>query len=316
MSNPIVSIIIPFHNMAPWIPETIESVLEQTFKDFQCILVDDGSTDASVGIIQTYNDPRLQLIQQSHKGVSAARNTGLEHAKGQYIAFLDSDDLWAPKFLEHMLAAFEVSPNSSLAWCDTTMFIDQTNTKKYLTLGNIHRTGNLWWDNLQHMSFTIGAFLTKIDAIKKIGLFDTNLIFREDSDFILRLLAYTEAHHATAPAIHISEALTFYRIRKNTAIKQKVFTLHDEWNFMKKHLEHPNIPSQIRKKGYSNLAFKLAVLAVSNTKDFQTAFSWYLKAVKLDPFNLNLYFLPLKRLLLFFLPQKNVTIPTQTPEIL
>ena len=95
-----VSVIMPAYNTEKYIRESIDSVLAQTFTDFELIIVDDGSTDATAAAVQSYTDPRIGLIRQSHQGVSVARNTGLDAAKGDYITFLDSADLYSPAFLK------------------------------------------------------------------------------------------------------------------------------------------------------------------------------------------------------------------------
>ena len=104
--NEKVSIILPFFNSERYIEETIDSVRMQTREDWELIAVDDGSTDASIEIIQRYcrMDQRIRLIRQAHSGSSAARNRGIEEAEGRYIALLDADDLWLPEFLERQIA--------------------------------------------------------------------------------------------------------------------------------------------------------------------------------------------------------------------
>ncbi|MCR5279280.1 MAG: glycosyltransferase [Lachnospiraceae bacterium] len=100
----MISIIVPVHNAERFLKETIESVLAQTEKNFELILVDDCSTDGSVNVINGFDDRRICLIRQpENKGAAAARNRGLEAANGRYIAFLDADDLWSPNKLERTL---------------------------------------------------------------------------------------------------------------------------------------------------------------------------------------------------------------------
>jgi glycosyltransferase involved in cell wall biosynthesis len=94
-----VSVIIPLYNKAPYIRRTLDSVLRQSFQDFECIVVDDGSTDGSGDIVEGVKDSRLRLITQSNAGVSAARNRGIEAALYPLVAFLDADDEWLPDFL-------------------------------------------------------------------------------------------------------------------------------------------------------------------------------------------------------------------------
>lgn len=104
MSNPKISVIIPFYNVEKYIERCIQSVKNQTWSDFECLLIDDESPDNSyqIALDCIHEDPRFSIIQQKNKGLGGARNTGIEHAKGEYIAFLDSDDWWDNKFLEIM----------------------------------------------------------------------------------------------------------------------------------------------------------------------------------------------------------------------
>ena len=113
----MISVIIPVYNLEEYISHTIKSVLRQTYSDFEIILIDDGSTDNSSKICQLYvkKDPRVRLINQSNGGVSSARNRGLEEAKGEFIAFIDGDDLVPVFYLERLISA--VDNNSIMAIC-------------------------------------------------------------------------------------------------------------------------------------------------------------------------------------------------------
>lgn len=95
----MISVIIPLYNKEAGIATALHSVLAQSYQDFEVVVVDDGSSDGSVAIVKTFNDPRIRLIQQQNAGVSAARNRGIEEAKGEYVSFLDADDEWMPGFL-------------------------------------------------------------------------------------------------------------------------------------------------------------------------------------------------------------------------
>lgn len=104
----MISIIVPVYNAEKFIRETIESVLDQTYTDFELLLVDDCSRDGSVAVIESFEDERVILLrQEQNAGAYAARNRGLREAKGRYIAFLDSDDCWEPCKLEHEMAFME-----------------------------------------------------------------------------------------------------------------------------------------------------------------------------------------------------------------
>jgi len=104
MSDTLVSVILPTYNRADWISAALDSLFAQTYQQWECVIVDDGSTDNTVEVLADYDDPRVVYVYQENKGVSAARNTGISRCKGDVIALLDSDDEWLPKKLEKQLA--------------------------------------------------------------------------------------------------------------------------------------------------------------------------------------------------------------------
>lgn len=107
MATPTVSVIMPVYNAHLYVAKAIESVLQQTYQDFELILVDDGATDGSGEICEKYaaQDDRIVLIHEENSGICKARNTGLKHAQGTYIAFCDHDDLYMPQYLEKAVSS-------------------------------------------------------------------------------------------------------------------------------------------------------------------------------------------------------------------
>ena len=119
-----VSIIMPVYNVEKYVKAAIESVLNQTFQDFECIIINDGSTDNSLQICQSFKDRRIRVFTQINQGVSHARNTGIRCAKGELIAFIDSDDIWMPNFLYEHVTLLAKNPAVGLTY-NWSMFIDQ-----------------------------------------------------------------------------------------------------------------------------------------------------------------------------------------------
>lgn len=116
--NPLASIVVPCFNMERWLPETLQSVLAQTFRDWECLIVDDGSTDGSAAVAEGWcaRDGRFRLLRQPNAGVAAARNAGVAASAGRYLLFLDADDLLAPGYLEAAVAALEADPSLTLVY--------------------------------------------------------------------------------------------------------------------------------------------------------------------------------------------------------
>lgn len=113
--NPLFSVVIPLYNKEKSIEKTIQTVLDQTFHDFEIIVVNDGSTDNSRNIVKRIGDSRIVLIDEKNSGVASARNTGIRSAKGKYICFLDADDLWEADFLETVITLFQEFPMAKMA---------------------------------------------------------------------------------------------------------------------------------------------------------------------------------------------------------
>jgi len=113
-----VSVIVPLYNKAPYVRRALDSVAAQTFGDFELIVVDDGSTDEGASVVESFGDGRVRLIRQENTGPGAARNRGINEARGEVLAFLDADDEWLPTYLEEGLRALDAAgPSVAAATC-------------------------------------------------------------------------------------------------------------------------------------------------------------------------------------------------------
>ncbi len=218
-----VSVIIPVYNAAPYIAETLRSVQHQTMSDFEVILVDDHGQDDSMSVAQTVvgDDPRFRFIETpENAGPGVARNFGIKAAKGEYIAFLDSDDLWEEKFLENLFSAAENTPHSSLL---TPHSFDLTYCQlKYRgggKDGQVHR--NPVMQNgviapaarkhfLQHFVTFSVCFLYRRDFLLSNELFFPAKRNSEDTNFLTRCLLLADTIAC------VDEPLYIYNVREES----------------------------------------------------------------------------------------------------
>ncbi len=124
---PRISVIMPVYNVARYVAAAIQSVLDQSFKDFELIIVDDGGADSSLAICRGFDDPRIRIVSQSNRGLAGARNTGIMQARGTYIALLDSDDLWARDKLAVHAAHLDCNPDVGASYAAAALIDEQGN---------------------------------------------------------------------------------------------------------------------------------------------------------------------------------------------
>ncbi len=183
-----VSVVIPVYNGERYLREALDSVLAQTFRDYEVICVDDGSTDGSVAIIKGYGE-RVRLIQQPNAGQGAARNAGVQRGVSTYVAFLDQDDCWYPHKLQQQVAALEADPGAVLAHC---------NSDRMDYEGRLQQAGATLTENETALESPLGrltgeglilpsAMMVRRDTFERVGGFDPMLRGFEDFDLSARL---------------------------------------------------------------------------------------------------------------------------------
>lgn len=185
---PLVSIVIPVYNGERFLNESLESVFAQTFRDYEVVCVDDGSTDGSCALLKEYG-ARVRVIQQANAGQSAARNAGVRHATGVYVAFLDQDDRWYPSKLAQQVAILNTAPDVALVHCNYDM-IDADGRMLLAGAALVERAsalasplGRLIGETLVFPS----AMLLRRDIFQRVGGFCHELRGFEDFDLIARL---------------------------------------------------------------------------------------------------------------------------------
>jgi len=195
---PAVTVVTPAYNVAKYIGEAVDSVLGQTFTDFEYIVVDDGSTDNSVAVVRVHAgaDPRIRLVPGEHRGVSAARNVGIRESKARYIAFLDGDDRWHPDFLERQISLIEsLPPDVGAVFCRSRMVLENGRPVFF----QLQRSGRYDFDD-----FLVGAnparngstLLLRTSCFEDVGGFEENTNHVEDVEMWLRI-----AHRSRTPVM-------------------------------------------------------------------------------------------------------------------
>ena len=180
------SIVIPLYNKALSIQNTLNSVLSQIYTNYEIIVVDDGSVDESAKRVLEIEDPRIKLIQKENGGVSSARNEGILAAQGEYIAFLDGDDLWHPTYLETLHQLIHDYPNRSIYGIGCAKIHNEEIPLLYNEASNCYH-GIADWD-YSKMFFTGSSTCAPREKLIAIGLFDTHMKYGEDMDMWFRLL--------------------------------------------------------------------------------------------------------------------------------
>lgn len=184
-NNKLISVIIPTYNRGKTLKRTIDSVIEQTYQNYEIIVVDDGSTDNTEEIVKQYNNHRITYVKQTNQGAQVARNYGLSLAKGEYVSFLDSDDEWLPDFLKKVVEKFESDNTLGCVYCLTGIKNEDNET---ILARKDTLEGYIYKEALAQGYITSPTFLVmKKSCFDKIGMWDTNLKSSQDDDICFRL---------------------------------------------------------------------------------------------------------------------------------
>lgn len=201
---PYVSLVVPCHNQSAFITETLESVLRQTFGDWECIVVDDGSTDDSHAIIEQFaqRDSRFIHLTKANGGVAAARNHGFERAQGTLFVPLDGDDKLHPDFLMRAVERFSAQPDTDLVHCQT---------KRFGATNKVWRLPEYSYEKLLWQNMIVNTSMFRRDAFQRAGGYAPEMKHGfEDWEFYVRLLS------PQAKVQFIDAPLFFYRVKKQS----------------------------------------------------------------------------------------------------
>ncbi len=258
--NPKVSVVIPTYNRADKVQMGIHSVLAQTFSDFEIVVVDDGSSDNTEEILKEAFGDRIRYFRQSNQGASIARNRGVAEARGEWIAFLDSDDIWEPTKLEWQFQALEkVGSQCGACYTDVRLFNhDETRTMFQMAEDN-YRHSQEMAINPEAMRLLVrpggagmvvclSSLLARTDLVRKTN-FDPKLLYSQDSDLMFRLAMQT-------PFCYVNRPLVWFD-RSPAEIRH--VGVSADWNKVDFFLKD----SQLRLEGLLNMADKLPPSVIS-----------------------------------------------------
>jgi len=272
INKPTVSVIIPTYNNATYLADAIESVMAQTFRDIEIIVIDDGSTDQTDQVMSTYAN-RVVFIRQANHGPSAARNRGIAEAQGKYLAFLDSDDLYLPDKISLQVSFLEAHPEIDLVYSDGVRFKISKGKKTTLplsTTGEVIIVRSAPDQYVFHLMtrniFPIHAPLVKRESIVKVNGFDEMLTACEDWDLWFRI---AEQYHFT----FVDGEVVNYRVTPDSNSSDAPRNYHEARNVLLKIGQSPafmKAPDHVLREYFYQLG--LTDLALGIGKEAKAAF--------------------------------------------
>lgn len=273
---PNVSVVVPAYNQGHYLAQAIQSVLDQTYQHFEIIVVDDGSTDNSREIVEAYSDPRIHYIYQENRGLPAARNTGLRNATGQFLTYLDSDDLFLPQKIEVLLCYLENHPDVGLV-AGQVIPVDNSGRQIGKTFDTkIPEDSSLL---LLGNPITVGSVMLRRYWQQQVGIFDESLRSYEDWEMWLRLARLGCRTGWVPQPVYLYRFHQAQMTRVATQMTRATFQVLDNV------FRDPNLPESWRQmcdRAYSNAHLRAAAQAYQ-AGDLDGAKSGLVEAVRLNP---------------------------------
>jgi glycosyltransferase involved in cell wall biosynthesis len=286
MISPKVSVIMPVYNGERYIVSAIESVLAQTYKNFEIVIVNDGSTDNSREKLSAYRQlPFVQYIEQDNRGVAAARNTAIRKATGELIAFLDQDDLWLPEKLDIQVDYLRQHTDVPLV---------------HANLGHINENGEpiqvIWPTDVEGSCFrelflwnriAVPTVVVRRQCLSEVGLFNENLAGSDDYDMWLRIAQ-------RFPIGRIARVLALYRFHGKNVSRDKLLMIRREWDVISSTIErvpevYELVGKRAVKKRVGEIRFDLGFWNMWEAQDPVAARRHYLESIKNRPLHLPSY---------------------------
>jgi glycosyltransferase involved in cell wall biosynthesis len=276
MDKPAVSVLMTTYNRSNYIKEAIDSVLNQSYKNFELIIIDDGSTDNTFDIVKSIKDRRISYYYQDNSGQNSARNTGIILSDGEYIAMIDSDDIWEADKLKKQVEILDKYNEIGLVFCGT-VFINQDNEIVYKKPLIDYKGDVLKKLLLTNFLYNGSCPLFRRAGIVKTGMFDTSFERMTDWEFYLRYALYNKFWG-------ISEYLLRYRIHDDTMSSD--FEKYQIWGFkiidsIFSNIDFPEKYQKLRKKAYA-MRYRYMGIRCFEKRLLKEARNYFNKAFKLE----------------------------------
>jgi glycosyltransferase involved in cell wall biosynthesis len=275
-----VSVVLPVYNRAQFVADAIRSVLEQGYKDFELIVVDDGSTDDTPGVLKEFSD-RAEIIRQDNKGPAAARNRAIQRSRGELIAFIDSDDIWLPQKLEAQVAFLDDNPAIGMVHCDGWVVEEFKGLSELQPDATFYRKkkppfGDTAKSRIMKTAIVTSHVVVRREVMDRVGLFPEDLLVHEDVDLFFRMLeAGVEIGFVEKPLVVkrvLSDSLAMDQLRY---ILQALDVEYRSW--MRSHVLREHLKPAII------FNHRLAAWALYLEGDRKGARSHCLKALRMKP---------------------------------
>jgi glycosyltransferase involved in cell wall biosynthesis len=247
---PKISVVVPTFNLACYAGDCLASVRAQTLSDWECIVVDDGSTDGTPERIRQDADPRVRLIAQSNMGVSTARNVGLANATGTYLLFLDGDDLLHPEALSRLSTHLDAHPQAVAAYGTAwAIFEDGSSYPQKPLHRRSFQSGNLLERVIRENFLLVGMIMLRTSTARELGGFNTHLRLSEDWDFWCRLAAQGDFRFiGTQPEV------SYVRVRTGSSSRLLSSTWENHLPTVEAVISNPVLASRFKDAEWRRLA--------------------------------------------------------------
>ncbi len=286
--KPLISIIVPAYNSVNTLKATVTSIIDQDYENWELLIVNDGSNDGTGKLVKSFlNDSRIKLFDQKNQGVAIARNTGILNSNGEYLAFLDADDIWHPQKLNKQINYYNKNPELALVHTRTTIFND------LLDDGHLNNYVEPFAVETDYYRLLISDFITTSSVMLKksnIGIdisFNSDYIGTEDWDLWIRIAENGKIGY-------IEEPLVYYREHQSGISKNHTRQLHNDYLVREANVfKNQKIPRKVKRMSMWMLQ-KKSIFAAYNCKSKLGFFKEYLIMVYKFPLFAETYKFPFK----------------------